>query len=292
MTLLSKFTKQFRTNEKPRELKVALFIDCDNVNSGIDRMLKICRSKGDLAMIRVYGCGASFGAKEIRTLMAKERVEFIPTINQSRNATDMELIMDTTNLMTERTDIEVYAIATCDEDFAPLVGRLKDAGKTVLGFGHTVTSLALKKACSEYHVVKPVAEESEPPKSPVPVAPPVKLPEKRATRYMRTLNSGYRHSDKIDGWAFIPDVAQKAATYATNNGLTIAEFEELSYQKIADDLVASKYYSSFNATLDIDGFQQQVLLIKRKGAKSNLEKPARKTIIAIETKIRSILSGI
>jgi hypothetical protein len=53
----------------------------------------------------------------------------------------------------QQPDIEYFIIATSDGDFTPLVLKLKENGKKVIGFGNAVSSQVLSDSCDEYQLI-------------------------------------------------------------------------------------------------------------------------------------------
>ena len=68
-----------------------------------------------------------------------------------RRNIDSLMVMDIMEALYTQPHIQTYILLTSDGDFAPLVHKLREAGKIVIGYGHEKsTSLALSSACHSY----------------------------------------------------------------------------------------------------------------------------------------------
>lgn len=61
-------------------------------------------------------------------------------------------------LFTEK--IDIFALATSDSDFTPLVSKLLTKGKQVIGFGENKTPEPFRKACSLFVLTDDFSEPS------------------------------------------------------------------------------------------------------------------------------------
>jgi hypothetical protein len=92
---------------------------------------------------------------EDRRLLARAQVELIEIpqrLGASRkNAADIKMAVDAIQLAYERGFITTFAICTGDSDFTPLVHKLRELDKRVIGIGvQSSTSALLPPACDEF----------------------------------------------------------------------------------------------------------------------------------------------
>jgi len=144
------------------EQKLALFIDIDNVVIGLretgharfDVKLLISRllEKGKIVIKRAYADWNRY--TEYKRAFHESAFELID-IPQHRltgkNSADIRMVVDAMDLASNKEHINVFVIGSGDSDFSPLVSKLKENDKTVLGFGvKGSTSELLIDNCDEF----------------------------------------------------------------------------------------------------------------------------------------------
>ena len=144
--------------------RIALFLDYENLAIGARDGLGVMpfdfgpvaealAERGRVVVRRAYADWSSFG--DDRRLLARAQVELIEIpqrIGGSRkNAADIKLAVDAIELAYERGFITTFAIGTGDSDFTPLVHKLREMDKRVIGIGvESSTSALLPPACDEF----------------------------------------------------------------------------------------------------------------------------------------------
>jgi uncharacterized protein (TIGR00288 family) len=181
------------------EERIGLFIDYENLaigardDLGMDFDFKpvadALAERGRVVVRRAYADWTSFEAD--RRNLVESHVEMIE-IPQRRgfvrkNAADIKLAVDAIELAFEREYITTFVICTGDSDFTPLVQKLRELNRRVIGVGlRASTSALLPPACDEflfYESLDGVEIPRRKPKSrPVakadePAPPPVEAPE-------------------------------------------------------------------------------------------------------------------
>ncbi len=144
------------------EQKLALFIDIDNVVIGLretgharfDVKLLISRllEKGKIVIKRAYADWSRY--TEYKRAFHEAAFELID-IPQHRltgkNSADIRMVVDAMDLASNKEHVNVFVIGSGDSDFSPLVSKLKENDKTVLGFGvKGSTSELLIDNCDEF----------------------------------------------------------------------------------------------------------------------------------------------
>jgi len=144
--------------------RIALFLDYENLAIGardglgvspfdFDPVADALAERGRVVVRRAYADWSYFDAD--RRLLARAQVELIEIpqlIGGSRkNAADIKMAVDAIELAYERGFVTTFAIATGDSDFTPLVHKLRELDKRVIGIGvQSSTSALLPRACDEF----------------------------------------------------------------------------------------------------------------------------------------------
>ncbi len=145
------------------EERIGLFIDYENLaigardDLGIDFDFKpiadALAERGRVVVRRAYADWSSFSKD--RQMLADNQVELIE-IPQRRgrvrkNAADIKMSVDAVELAFEREYVTAFVICTGDSDFTPLVQKLRELNKRVIGVGlKASTSAMLPPACDEF----------------------------------------------------------------------------------------------------------------------------------------------
>ncbi len=144
--------------------RIALFLDYENLAIGARDGLGVSpfdfgpvadalAERGRVVVRRAYADWSYFDAD--RRLLARAHVELIEIpqrIGGSRkNAADIKMAVDAIELAYERGFVTTFAIGTGDSDFTPLVHKLRELDKRVIGIGvQSSTSALLPPACDEF----------------------------------------------------------------------------------------------------------------------------------------------
>src|SRR5438045_8276075 len=146
-------------NDGDRSL--AVFIDFENLALGfqgrrdkfdIERVLERLVEKGKIVAKKAYADWSRFGNYTApRHEAAIELIE-IPRRGQSgKNSADIRLCVDAMDLAYSKEHIDTFVIVSGDSDFSPLVSKLKENGKHVIGLGmQESTSDLLRDNCDEF----------------------------------------------------------------------------------------------------------------------------------------------
>ncbi len=129
---------------------LALFIDIENVlisinNHGMDfsihKIMDRLSRHHRIVLQRSYGdisnaCeGDETRARNIRKSLQAQYIgiEEIPYLNQFKNSADMKLTVDALSLAYSNNTIDTFAIFSADRDFMPLIRKLRELDKYVIG---------------------------------------------------------------------------------------------------------------------------------------------------------------
>jgi uncharacterized protein (TIGR00288 family) len=146
-------------NEK---LKIAVFIDYDNIEIGVKStlqrdldvaaLLDALKERGDIVAKFAYAdWGRQEGAKRQMAENAVQMVQRIPSPRGDKNGADINLALDALEMAFTHGHVNAFAIVSGDSDFIPLLNKLKEYGKTVFVVGgRAFTSTILQRNCHEF----------------------------------------------------------------------------------------------------------------------------------------------
>jgi uncharacterized protein (TIGR00288 family) len=140
---------------------LAVFIDFENLALGfqnrrdrfdIERVLERLVEKGKIVVKKAYADWSRFGGYTAPLHEAAIELIEIPRRAQSgKNSADIRLCVDAMDLAYSKEHINTFVIVSGDSDFSPLVSKLKELGKQVLGLGmQDSTSELLRDNCDEF----------------------------------------------------------------------------------------------------------------------------------------------
>jgi uncharacterized protein (TIGR00288 family) len=143
------------------ERSLALFIDFENLALGfrgkndrfdIRRVLRRMVEKGKIVAKKAYADWGRFANYTDQLHEAAIELIEIPRRAQTgKNSADIRLCVDAMDLAYSKDHIDTFIIVSGDSDFSPLVSKLKELGKHVIGCGmQPSTSELLRDNCDEF----------------------------------------------------------------------------------------------------------------------------------------------
>ncbi len=145
-----------------KDLSLALFCDFENVALGvrdakyakfdIQLVLERILLKGSIVVKKAYCDWERY--KEFKPIMhdaAFELIEIPHTRQSGKNSADIRLVVDALDLCYTKEHIDSFVIISGDSDFSPLVSKLRENAKQVIGVGvKNSTSDLLTHNCDEF----------------------------------------------------------------------------------------------------------------------------------------------
>ena len=144
------------------ERTIALFIDFENVAEGakeagfqefeIELVVQRLLDKGKIVFKRAYADWGRF-ADFKRSLhgAAVEMVDIPRRRMSGKNSADIRMVVDALDLCYSKQHINTFALVSGDSDFSPLVSKLRENDKYVIGIGAKKSSSELLVAnCDEF----------------------------------------------------------------------------------------------------------------------------------------------
>ncbi|HKJ25689.1 MAG TPA: NYN domain-containing protein [Myxococcota bacterium] len=143
---------------------IAVFIDFENLALGVpgggkkdtgfrmDLVLKRLLEKGRIVFKRAY-CDWSRYRSSAREFHKQgiEMIDIPQTRMSGKNSADIHMVVDAMDLCSSKAHIDMFALITGDSDFSPLVSKLKENDKRVIGCGvKQSTSDLLIANCDEF----------------------------------------------------------------------------------------------------------------------------------------------
>src|SRR5437016_13247758 len=140
---------------------LAVFIDFENLALGfqgrrdrfeIGRILERMVEKGKIVAKKAYADWNRFANNTAPLHEAAIELIEIPRRAQSgKNFADIRLCVDAMDLAYSKEHIDTFVVVSGDSDFSPLVSKLKENGKHVIGLGmQESTSDLLRDNCDEF----------------------------------------------------------------------------------------------------------------------------------------------
>jgi uncharacterized protein (TIGR00288 family) len=153
---------------------LAVFIDFENIALGlrdrkdnafdIQRVLERLLEKGKIIVKRAYADWSRFsGYTRAFHEAAIELIEVPKRSSSGKNSADIRLCVDAMDLCYSKEHIDTFVIVSGDSDFSPLVSKLRENGKRLIGLGlRGSTSNLLVANCDEFIFYESLTQAPEP----------------------------------------------------------------------------------------------------------------------------------
>jgi len=157
---------------------IAVFCDFENVAIGVKEgnypdfkirpILERLLLKGSIVVKKAYCDWDRY--KEYKRDMHEAAFELIeiPHVRQSgKNSADIRMVVDALDLCYTKSHIDAFVIISGDSDFSPLISKLKENGKSVIGIGvrGSASSLLIGN-CDEFIFYEDLVQIKAPHKTP------------------------------------------------------------------------------------------------------------------------------
>lgn len=154
------------------ERKMAFFVDFENIAIGIEeakygrfdleRIQRRFAEKGKVLFKRAYANWDRYTQYRRQFHNASIELFDIPKSTRSgKNAADIQMVVDALELCYTKDHIDVFILASGDSDFSPLVSKLRENDKYVIGFGvKNSVSPHLISNCDEFIFYEDVVKKA------------------------------------------------------------------------------------------------------------------------------------
>jgi uncharacterized protein (TIGR00288 family) len=144
------------------EKRIAVFIDFENVAMGVreskhgnfdvDLVLKRLVEKGKIMVKRAYSDWHRYAEfKRAFHQAAIELIDVPQTRYSGKNSADIRMVVDALDLSYQKDHIDTFVLVSGDSDFSPLVSKLRENGRYVIGMGVKQSSSdLLVNNCDEF----------------------------------------------------------------------------------------------------------------------------------------------
>jgi len=154
-----------------QKLKIAVFIDFDNIEIGVKStlhrefdvaaVLDALKERGEIVTKFAY---ANWGRQESATRALSEHavqmVQRDPSPRGDKNGADINLALDALEMAFTHDHINAFAIVSGDSDFIALVNKLKQYDKRIFVVGgRAFTSTILQKNCHEFVAYESIIDD-------------------------------------------------------------------------------------------------------------------------------------
>ncbi len=166
----------------PPDFTIAVYLDLENIVLGardanypkfdVNNIVERLLLKGNIVVKKAY---CDFGRyDDFKRGLHEAAFELIdiPHVRQSgKNSADIRMVVDALDLCYTKGHVDTFAIVSGDSDFSPLVSKLRENAKTVIGVGvKNSTSDLFINNCDEFIYYDDLVRSSAR-KAPRPVAP-------------------------------------------------------------------------------------------------------------------------
>ncbi len=144
------------------DLSIAVFIDLENVVIGVrdtgrkrfdmNLVLRRLVEKGKIVVKRAYADWSRY--EDYKRPLHEAGIELIDMSSSrktGKNSADIKMVVDALELGFTKTHIDTFALVSGDSDFSPLVSKLRENNKHIIGIGvKSSTSPLLVDNCDEF----------------------------------------------------------------------------------------------------------------------------------------------
>ena len=168
----------------PEVTNMALFCDFENVALGVQdakyerfdigKVLERLLLKGSIVVKKAYCDWDRYKAFKAPMHEASFELIEIPHVRQSgKNSADIRMVVDALDLCYTKSHVETFVIISGDSDFSPLVSKLRENNKVVIGVGvKNSTSDLLIANCDEFIFYDDLVREKKRPAARRPASRP------------------------------------------------------------------------------------------------------------------------
>ncbi|WP_341464783.1 NYN domain-containing protein [Campylobacter helveticus] len=142
---------------------IAIFIDAENVSPKYAKdIFNIVSDYGEIVVKRIYADWTSKTTKGWKehilehSIIAMQNFRF----NSQKNSSDMYLMADAMSMFYEK-DIEIFIIVSSDSDYIPLVHKIRENKKQVVGIVENKANQSYINAFNEFHYLNKKQEKSD-----------------------------------------------------------------------------------------------------------------------------------
>jgi uncharacterized LabA/DUF88 family protein len=231
------------------EQRLALFIDFENIALGvrdaqykkfdINLVLQRLIEKGRIVYKKAYADWTRYSEYKREFHEAAIELIDIPQRNYTgKNSADIRMVVDAMDLAASKSHITTFVVCSGDSDFSPLVSKLKENDKAVIGVGvKNSTSDLLLSNCDEFIFYEDLVRETR-------ALPSIEnFPEKKRELFHLMLDSIQalqRENYDVIWGSMIKQTMQRKQPYFNESYYGYRSFSELLEDAERQKLIAMK----------------------------------------------------
>jgi uncharacterized protein (TIGR00288 family) len=214
--------------------QLAVFIDFENIALGLQdsrrfdvrRVLDRLLEKGKVIVKVAYADWHRF--RQYTQDLHESGIELIEIPGRAtsgKNSADIRLCVDAMDLSWSKEHIDTFVIVSGDSDFSPLVSKLKENGRHVIGLGMKAsTSLLLANGCDEFIYYENLENEEDPLPS---TAKPPRAKEEAFRLVADTVRALQRENFEVIQASLVKDTIKRKRPAFSEAALGYGSFSEL-----------------------------------------------------------------
>jgi uncharacterized protein (TIGR00288 family) len=217
------------------QTRIAVFVDFENLALGfrdskgtfdVRRVLDRLLEKGRVIVKVAYADWNRF--REYTQDLHENGIELIEIPRRAttgKNSADIRLVVDAMDLAWSKEHIDTFVIVSGDSDFSPLVAKLKENGKRVIGLGmRASTSPLLANGCDEFIYYEDLVH---PPRSRTPEARPARGPDEAFGLLAETVRALEREGFEVIQASLVKDTLKRKRPAFSEAALGFGSFSDL-----------------------------------------------------------------
>lgn len=218
------------------EARIALFMDFENIALGlrgkksksfdVQLILERLLEKGRIIVKRAYADWTRY--PEFRRDLHEAAIELIeiPGRQQTgKNSADIRLVVDALDLCYTKEHLDTFVVVSGDSDFSPLVSKLKENNKQVIGIGlREATSNLLADNCDEFLYYEDLIRSTSRPTA------ATDLPQKKQEAFnllLDAIGALIRENKEVLWSSMVKDTIKRKRPTFTENAYGFRTFSEL-----------------------------------------------------------------
>ena len=270
------------------EHTLAVFIDFENLALGfkgkrdkrfeIQKVLERLIEKGKLIVKKAYADWADYAEyKKPLHEAAIELIEIPKRAMTGKNSADIRLCVDALDLCYSKEHIDTFVIVSGDSDFSPLVSKLKENGKRVIGLGMKESSSNLLiNNCDEFIYYEDLER-------PLGIPPKIEqdLPEKKKEAFQLLVDSVValvRENKEVLWSSMVKETMKRKKPSFNESYHGYRTFSDLLEDAEKEGIIQMRT-DTRSGTYVITGFGKEHRKTEAEGLKESKERKPRKTSI-------------
>ena len=220
-------------------MKLAVLIDADNAQASIvEGLLAEIAKYGIASVKRIYGDWTSTKLRSWKDTLLEYSIQPIQQFSYTtgKNATDSAMIIDAMDLL-YGSDLDGFCIVSSDSDYTKLCARMREAGKTVYGFGEKKTPKPFVAAVDKFIYTEILREDEDEDDESGEKRRMTTNELRQDSRLVHLLRSAVEAAADDSGWAYLGNIGQNIAKNAP-------DFDPRNYgfKKLSDLITATSLF--------------------------------------------------